>query len=176
MLNWCVVGSIRGVCEGLGSENSHPLPARWGWTDIEHEKKTGQVCFFSQNSGPPPKTSWFRIVNFLWHVMFDMGWFYSWLEQNPNFASTLPLCVTHQKAPYSWTASSLVQQQVLLVPGQLCMLRANAFEVSLQHALFLGTPKSRSMEEVCFVLLDPTVMLVDIRSGLWFHSQSNWHS
>ncbi len=41
------------------------------------------------------------------------------------------------------------------------MLRANAFEVSLQRALFLGTPKSRSVEEVCFVLLDPTVILVD---------------
>ncbi len=46
------------------------------------------------------------------------------------------------------------------------MLLANAFEVSLQRALFLGTRKSRSVEEVCFVLLDPTVIMVDIHSGL----------
>ena len=46
------------------------------------------------------------------------------------------------------------------------MLRSNAFDVCLQCALVRGTPKSRSVEEVCFVLLDPTVRLADIHSGL----------
>ena len=141
----------------------------WRW------RRNRASLFVLAKFWPPPKTTWFGLVNFLCHVMFDMGWFHGWLEQNPNFASTLSFCVTHQKCPYSRTASSLVQQQVLLVPGQLCMLRANAFEVSLQRALFLGTPKSRSVEEVCFVLLGPTVILVDIRSGLWFHSHTSWH-
>ncbi len=36
--------------------------------------------------------------------------------------------------------------------GQWCMLRAYAFDICLHH-VFLGNVKSRSMEEVCFVLL-----------------------
>ncbi len=97
--------------------------------------------------------------------MFVPECFLGCFEQIPNFTSTFSFCVTYQKCLYSETASSLVQQQLLLLPEQLCMLRANTFEVSLQRALFLGSPKSRSVEEVCFVLLDPTVNPVDIRSG-----------
>ncbi len=112
--------------------------------------------------------------------MFDMGWFHGWLEQNPNFASTLSFCVTHQKCPYSGTASSLVQQQVLLVPGQLCMLRANALHLTFlcsvrcslapqkaeawrRCALFSLIPQSYWLTFV--VGCDSTVSPVDIRSG-----------
>ena len=70
---------------------------------------------------------------------------YFWCsEEYPNFASTFNICETHQKAQNSEPASTSIQQQVLLVPGQLCMFCADAFDVCLHRALLLGNIKKQN--------------------------------
>ncbi len=64
-------------------------------------------------------------------------------EQYPNFASTFTICETHQKAPNSEPTSTLIQKQVLLVPGQLCTFCADAFDICLHRALLLGNIKKQ---------------------------------